>query len=178
VSSQGTVVARTSAVLTESLLALLLTAGPADRLASARAELDVCAARIEELKARGQEGAELDRLLRRAAALAAELEPARVEAPPAASTPGWEELHERADAARDEADRISAEIAALDVKLRDLRRADDSFQNAAVGGAPSRAEARVRELNAARAALVVRRARALAEAERLEREARAAERER
>jgi hypothetical protein len=168
-------------VLVESLLALLLAAGPAarpaDRLASARAELDVCAARIEELKARGQEGVELDRLLRQAAALAAELEPARVEAPPVAAAPGSEELHERADAARDEADRLSAEIAAIDVRLRDLRRADDSFQHAAVGGAPSGAEVKIHKLHAARAELVQRRARARAEAERLEREAREVEQE-
>jgi len=169
-------------VLSRSLLLLLLAAGePAHaRSPSARAELDACAERIEELKARGEEGAELDRLLRRAAELALELEPARAAAPLDAAAPAAEELRERADAARDEADRLSAEIAAIDVRLQDQRRPDpgDAVQRAAVGGAPSGADARLRELHAQRADLAARRARALAQAERLEREARAAERER
>jgi chromosome segregation ATPase len=166
-------------VVASSLLVLCLAAdpGPAGTRA-ARAELDACAARIEQLKARGDEGAELDRLLRRAAELAAELEPARTAAPPSTSAPGAEELRERADAARDHADRLAAEIGAIDVRLQDARRADDSVQRAAVGGAPSGTEAKVRALQAARAELAARRTRVLDEAERLEREAKAVERER
>ena len=163
-----------------SLLALLLAGVPGGtKPPSARAELDACAARIEELKARGAEGAELDRLLKRAAELANELEPARAAAPPASATPGAEELRERADAARDEADRLSAEIAAIDVRLHDARRPDaaDPFRRAAVGGAPAGSDAKLRQLHSTRAELALRRARALAEAERLEREAREVEQE-
>jgi hypothetical protein len=164
-------------VLHECLLALLLASGGPSQAASdaARAELEACAVRIEELKARGETGAELERLLWRSAELASKLEGARADAGPAASVPGADELRERADAARDEADRLAAELAAVDVKLQDARRGDDSVQRAAVGGAPSGAEARIRALHATRAELAARRARALAEADRLEHEAKAAE---
>jgi len=165
-------------VLAETLLfCLVASADPAP----ARAELDACAARIEALKARGEDGAELDRLLRRAQELAAELERATSEVR-ADAAPSPEELRERADAARDQADRLASELAALDVKLEDARRAeaDGSAQvrHASVGGAAAAGDAKVRELLAARAALVERRARALAEAARLDGEARQAERER
>ena len=66
------------------------------------------------------------------------------------------------------------------MKLDDARRSgeDGTVQRASVGGAPSGGDAKLRALQAARAALVERRARALEEAARLEREAREAERER
>ncbi len=164
-------------------LALAL-AGPPDP-ADARAELDACAARIEELKARrraGQEAErELERLLVRAQELAAELERTRAELPPAAPSPSPEELRERADAARDEADRLSAEIAELDVKLGDARRNSDSaMSGAALGVAPASpsALARTRELQLRRAELARQRAAAESAAAELEAEARAAESDR
>ena len=169
-------------MLAESLLLCLVAAAQPSPPASLRTELDRCAARIETLKARGEEGAELDRLLRRAQELGAELERAasRDAAGADAAPPAPEELHERADAARDEADRLAAEIAAIDVKLQDARRADasETVQRASVGGAPAAADPKLRKLHASRAALVERRARALAEAAQLEREAREAEGER
>lgn len=166
------------------LLLVLSAADPADALPSAaRAELDHCAERIEEMKARSERGAELDRLLRRAQELAAELERTTGEPPPLhAGGPSPEELRERADAARDEADRLAAEIAAVDVRIQDTRRSrgeqDPALQKAAMGpavNAPSAVD-RVRALSAERAALSERRARAEAEAARLDAEARAAER--
>jgi hypothetical protein len=168
-------------------LALVL-AGPPEGV-DARAELDACATRIEELKARRRAGQaaerELERLLVRAQELALELERARAEVPPAPASPSPEELRERADAARDEADRLSAEIAELDVKLGDARRiaredSDPTMRRAVLGTAPgsSAAAARVRELSLQRAVLAERRADAEAEAIRLEAEARAAETDR
>lgn len=177
-------------------LALALVASPDADPAEARAELDACAARIEELKARRQAGQaadrELQRLLVRAQELAAELERTRAELPLAPATPSAaapalapDELRERADAARDEADRLSAEIAELDVKLGDARRllhaeSDPTLARAAFGAAPasSSSAARVRELQLRRAALAERRAAAEEAAARLEAEARAAESDR
>jgi hypothetical protein len=168
-------------VLAESLLLCLVVAADPSPPASLRTELDRCAARIETLKARGEETAELERLLRRAQELGAALErSATREDAGGDAAPGPEELHERADAARDEADRLTAEIAAIDVRLQDARRPETSetVQRASVGAAPAVADAKLRELHAARAALVERRGRALAEAARLEGEARQAESER
>jgi hypothetical protein len=154
--------------------------------APARAELEVCAARIEELKARHELGAELHRLLRRAQELAAELEQSSAaEAAPRdeLATPTADELRERADAARDEADRLAAEIAALDIRIEDARRgqADGgaTFERAALGTAAVRASgpgARVRQLHAERAALSERRRRVEADVARLDAAARAADR--
>jgi hypothetical protein len=103
----------------------------------------------------------------------------------APASPSPEELRERADAARDEADRLSAEIAELDVKLGDARRAaredsDPTMRRAGLGTTPgsSTAAARVRELSLQRAVLAERRADAEGEAIRLEAEARAAETDR
>lgn len=173
-------------MLAGTLLLLVLAANDTRDLppSRARAELDACAERIEELKARGGRGAELDRLLRRAQELASELERAGADLPPPPHTgPSPEELRERADAARDEADRLAAEIAALDVKIFDAHHARHTgaqVRNAALGtdGAPPpavRAD-RVRDIQAQRAALVEKRARAEAEAARLEAEARDTER--
>jgi hypothetical protein len=165
-------------------LALLL-AGPPDG-ADARAELDACAARIEELKARRRAGQaaerELERLLVRAQELALELERTRAELPAAIpASPPPEELRERADALRDEADRLSAEIAELDVKLGDAHRNSESaMAGAALGFAPASpsALARARELQLRRHALSQRRALVETAAAKLEAEARAAESDR
>ncbi|HEY6098834.1 MAG TPA: hypothetical protein VIW03_05365, partial [Anaeromyxobacter sp.] len=147
--------------------------------------LDACAQRIEELKAQRRAGElarrELERLLVRAQELAAELERTRREAPDAPAAPSPEELRERADAARDEADRLAAEIAELDVKLGDARRiaraeSDATVTRAVLGGGVSPPGGdRVRELAARRAALAQRRALAETAAARYEAEARAAE---
>jgi hypothetical protein len=172
-------------MLAGSLLLLLLASKDTAVLppSKAHAELEVCAERIEELKARGGRGAELDRLLRRAQELAAELERAGADLPaPPHAGPSPEELRERADVARDEADRLAAEMAALDVKIQDAHRTradpDAGLQRAALGTAAIRASPhhRLHVLAAQRAALSEKRARAEAEAARLEAEARAAER--
>ena len=171
-------------------LLLLLAAGdPAPgreavdpALYGAREELDACAVRIEQLKARDERGAELDRLLRRAQELAAMLEDTPPAGPPQAEAPSGEELRERADAARDEADRLAAEIAAMDVRIEDARRAQGDpgagMARAALSTPVAVPSRRVRALLAERAALSERRARAEAEADRLDGEARAADRDR
>jgi hypothetical protein len=165
-----------------TLLLLLAASDPADATPTRlREELDACAERIEDLKSRRERGAELDRLLRRAQDLAAELERAAADAPVGAEAPAPEELHERADAARDEADRLAAEIAALDVRIQDSRRGrgevGPGVERAALGTAAGPpADDRVRALLAERAELSARRARAEAEAARLDAEARAADR--
>ncbi len=167
-----------------ALAALLLSSAPEAEAPDVRAELDSCARRIEELKARRAEGEiagrELERLLQRAQDLAAELERAAKEIPPAEASPSPEELRERADAARDEADRLAAEIASLDVKIADARRAaSETVQHAAMGRAlPSSGADRVRELLARRAALAEMRLRAETESIRLDAEAGAAEADR
>jgi DNA repair exonuclease SbcCD ATPase subunit len=165
-----------------ALAVLALASAPDVDPADARAELDACARRIEELKARRQEGEEagreLERLLRRAQDLAAELERTMAELPPASESPSPEELRERADEARDEADRLAAEIASLDVRIADARRMASSgpVQRAAMGGAPlASGRDRVRELEISRAALAELRLRAESESARLDAEARAAE---
>lgn len=179
-------------------LVLLLAGSPDADPADARAELDACAARIEELKARRRAGQaaerELERLLVRAQELALELERARAGLPQPAGPlaleraepppPSPEELRERADAARDEADRLAAEIAELDVKLGDARRmaraeSDPTMARAALGSGPAGATAaRVRELHLRRAALAHRRAAAEHAAAKFEAAAQAAEAER
>ncbi|HET8539913.1 MAG TPA: hypothetical protein VFL83_08580 [Anaeromyxobacter sp.] len=171
-----------------ALCLALVLAGPADD-ADARAELDACATRIEELKARRRAGQamdrELERLLVRAQELALELERTSAAVPTAPPSPSPEELRERADAARDEADRLSAEIAELDVKLGDARRlagaeSDPRMARAVlgIGPPPSSAAARVRALERERAVLAQRRAAAEGAAVQLEAEARAAEADR
>jgi chromosome segregation ATPase len=166
-------------------LAMVLAAGAGAGRSDARAELDACAERIEALKAQRHAGElarrELERLLVRAQELAADLERTRQDLPSPPSAPSPEELRERADAARDEADRLAAEIAELDVKIGDVRRAQDSAVSRAVlgsGAPPDAATARMRELATRRAALAQRRAFAQAAAARYEAEARAAERDR
>lgn len=110
-------------------LALLLAAAPvAD---PTRAELDRVASRIELLKGRqlaGEDVAlELERLLVRAQELAQRIEQERarrgVALPPPVS-PGLppEELKERADALRDESDRIAMQLRELDGRIDAVRR--------------------------------------------------------
>ena len=169
------------------LLLLLTSNDPASDEVSARAELEVCAARIEELKARHEFGAELHRLLRRSQELAGQLEhTAAAEGGPrdeVEATPSAEELRERADAARDEVDRLAADIAALDVRIADARRGQADgvmgVASAALGPAavhPLGPGDRVRRLLAERTALSERRRQAEDEAARLEAAARAADR--
>jgi hypothetical protein len=167
------------------LLLLLTSNDPASDEARARAELEVCAARIEELKARHEFGAELHRLLRRSQELAGQLEhtgAAEGSRDEVEATPSAEELRERADAARDEVDRLAADIAALDVRIADARRgqADGvTVARAALGPAavhPLGPGDRVRRLLAERTALSERRRQAEGEAARLEAAARAADR--
>jgi DNA repair exonuclease SbcCD ATPase subunit len=167
---------------------MLLACGVDSDAPKARKELDSCAERIEELKALRRAGElerrELERLLVRAQELAAELERTRQAMPATTIAPSPEELHERADAARDEADRLSAEIAELDVKLGDARRmaraeSDGTVARAVLGGPPTSSQAdRVRALSAQRASLAERRAQAERAAARYEAEARAAEADR
>ncbi len=166
---------------------MLLARAPEE--VDARAELDACAERIEVLKAKRREGQaaerQLERLLIRAQELAAELERARAELPATPAAPAPEELHERADAARDEADRIAAEIAELDVKISDARRevrgeSGPTLTRAALGSAgaaSAEAAERLRSLIEKRAALAQDRSLAAATAARLEAEARASEAE-
>jgi hypothetical protein len=165
-------------------LALLLAGVPDP--AAARAELAACAARIEELKGRhlaGEPvGRELVRLLVRSQELAAQLDRAGAALPPAPAAPSPEELRERADAARDDADRLAAEIALLDVKIGDGRRtlraeAEGPVARATLGARPipRAGSERLRELEAHRAALARRRAHAEAAAAQWEAEARNAE---
>jgi hypothetical protein len=174
-----------AAVIAAPAFILLLAAGEVARedSSSVEAELDACAARIEALKSRQEIGRELDRLLRRAQDLAAELERTRAALPgakplavPEPLSPSPEELRELADAWRDEADRLAAEIAILDVKIQDARRArgepGGTVARAALGSAPE-APDRVRALVAERARVAERRNRAAAEAARLDDEARA-----
>lgn len=144
------------------LLVLSAPAAPADR---ARAELDALAVRIELLKSRrlaGQDvGRELDRLLVRAEELAAEIERREATAPPAGAPA--EDLREQADALQDEADRLAAALAALDVRIGDLRRAAGPGAGggittgaAVAGAAPSAEAARIQELFQERARLAAR----------------------
>jgi hypothetical protein len=182
-----------AAVIAGSAFILLLAASELAKEAPSpvQAELDACAERIEALKSRQEIGRELDRLLRRAQQLAAELERTRASLPGAAATtavplaPSAEELRERADAWRDEADRVAAEIAAIDVRIQDAHLAGhrarpartDPVARAALGGAgrPPDGSSRLRGLAAERAKLVELRIRAEAEAARLDEEARAAD---
>lgn len=108
-------------------LALLLVASPAPD--PTRAELDRVAARIEHLKARKLAGEdvtlELERLLVRAQDLVQRIERARrmESAPPVVDAgPPPEELRERADALRDERDRIVVELRELDARIEAVRR--------------------------------------------------------
>lgn len=172
------------------LLAVLGTGSPETR--AAHVELDQVATRIEQLKARhalGEDvGRELHRLLVRAQELSHVIE--RASAPvarPLVLSPSPQELRERADAGRDEADRIAAAIADLDARLDALRQAaplapraagpgEATFASVRVAGAPEHRSApapsqRVRSLVAHRALLAERLVRVNGEIARLEAEA-------
>lgn len=108
-------------------LVLLLAAEPAAD--PARAELDRVAVRIERLKGRQLAGEdvtpELEQLLVRAQELAQRLERERrgeSVRPAAAPGPTPEELRERADALRDERDRIVGQVRELDARIDAVRR--------------------------------------------------------
>jgi hypothetical protein len=108
-------------------LALLLAADPV--VDPARAELDQVASRIEQLKKYRLAGEdvtqELERLLAHAQELAQRIERARRGAAvPTTSERGLppEELRERADALRDESDRIAIRLRELDAKIDVVRR--------------------------------------------------------
>jgi hypothetical protein len=173
-----------------ALVLLLATApGRQDPLAATRAELDGLAARIEQLKARQLEGEnvrrELERLLVRAQELAGRIEASlELDEPlPIAAVPSAEELRERADAARDEADRLAAMIHLAEARMTQLRREARLAQLGVTGVAvqphaePDRAHL-LRQLAADRLELSRRMHAALAEAARLDAEADAIETER
>ncbi|MGC3999956.1 MAG: hypothetical protein QM767_21950 [Anaeromyxobacter sp.] len=174
------------------LSAALALSTPADPL---RAELDRVAARIEQLKAQRMKGkdvgAELDRLLVRSQELAAALEKKQPRPPRPSGGPGPDELRERADALRDEADGLSRPVSALDARIAAARRAADA-QSQLQPQPPNPGElarfqpplpspavepAAARPLVEERARLAQRQAELREQAERLEAEAAALERE-
>jgi hypothetical protein len=111
------------------VLVLLALGAPSPEVLAAHAELDAVAARIEQLKARhaegGDVGAELHRLLVRAQELSHVIEQASAPPPrPLVLAPSPDELRERADAGRDEADRLAAMLDGLDERIAALRRAE------------------------------------------------------
>jgi hypothetical protein len=105
-----------------ALAAALAAAAPSDP----RRELAAVAARIEALKAEGVRGGrELEALLARWEALAREVERldgGRRAASPAPAPPDAQELRERADALRDESDRLRAALGAVEARLREATR--------------------------------------------------------
>jgi septal ring factor EnvC (AmiA/AmiB activator) len=108
-------------------LALLLAADPV--VDPERAELDRVAVRIERLKERqrsGDEvGAELERMLLRAEELAQRIERRRRGETPRGAPqvgPDPQELRERADALRDERDRVAVRMKDLDEQIAAVRR--------------------------------------------------------
>jgi hypothetical protein len=176
-------------------LALALAAGdPA--VESARAELSAVAVRIEQLKVLRLHGhavgRELERLLVRAQELAVEIDRRSSEPAPAPdAAPSAEELRERADALRDEADRLAGVLTDVDVRIAKLRRpAAPSGRNVAAvtpmhhatatptgsGGAPSLEDEQLRQLVGQRQLLAARLAGVRAEIAEVEAEAAAAER--
>jgi hypothetical protein len=92
---------------------------------AAAAELSALAPRIEALKREGAgqpASPELLRLLARAQELAAILDRGAAAPAPAPPGPDAQELRERADAARDGADRLAAELAEIERRLAQARR--------------------------------------------------------
>jgi hypothetical protein len=172
-----------------ALALLLAVTGRPDPLAATRAELDGLASRIEHLKERQLEGEnvrrELERLLVRAQELAGRIEASlELDAPlPIAPVPSTDELRERADAARDEADRLAAMLHVADMRMAQLRREArvqrPSTMGVAVGASAEPDRVRLmRQLAAERLELSRRMHAALAEAARLSAEADAIETER
>jgi hypothetical protein len=167
------------------LLILVLAAGGPETTFdrdAAQAELSAVAVRIEQLKARYASGdgtvvPELHLLLVRAQELAHAIEATSVRPPPSDDAPTAEELRERADADRDEADRLRRAIERIDTRMIELqlgpRAPEASLASAAPAGAPEvPAAERLAMLEAQRNGLLHRLAIALAEAEHLEAEAR------
>lgn len=169
-------------MLSALTLAVALLAPP--EVEAARVELDQVAGRIEELKARHRAGENVARellpLLVRAQELAGFLdrERRRPERPSPAPPPSVEELRERADAYRDEADRLVLAVARLDERLARARAASQDrgpFRPAASGRPISPAELRAMEIE--RSQLQTRLEIMILQAERLEAEALEAERD-
>lgn len=166
-------------------LALLLSASAAE-IEAHRAELDLIAGRIQQLKLRQLHGEnvrrELERLLVRAQELAGSIEAElhRDEALPLALPPSPDELRERADAFRDEADRIAAALHALDIRITTAGNELRMAQFGASMSTPPDPERhrRLRLLVEQRQRLVQRQSAVLAEAARLEAEAKAIDGER
>ncbi len=128
---------------TSSSTATRASTDSARELEAARAELAALATRIEALKrevAAGHAGrGELQPLLARSQELAArieQLQPPRGVPAVAPAGPDAQELHERADALRDRADRIDRGLQQLEARIGELRRRarlEQSLQT--VGGA-------------------------------------------
>jgi hypothetical protein len=159
------------------LALLVLLAGHPDELRHVRGELDATATRIEQLKARQLAGenvrGELESLLVRAQELAGELEHAlALDTPvPLREVPSSDELRERADLARDEADAVAATLGGLDLRIATLRH---ELRMQALRGVSDAERHRVlRHLVEQRAALVARHRALHADAGRLEAEAEA-----
>ncbi len=165
-------------------LAFLLAAHPG-QLDGTRAELDAIAVRIERLKQRQLGGEnvrrELEHLLVRAQELASRIEASlQLDQPlPNAPVPSADDLRERADAARDEADRLAVAMHLTDARIATLRR-DARLSHIGVSvsdlPAPDR-ERLIHQLLAQRAELLRRMHVAISEATRLESEAAAIETE-
>jgi hypothetical protein len=157
------------------LALLVLLGGHPDEIRHARRELDAVATRIEQLKARQLEGqnvrGELEALLVRAQEIALELERSlALDGPvPARDVPSSDELRERADLARDEADRIAIGLDALEYRIAMLRH--DLQVQAMRGVSDAERHRRLRHLLEQRAALVERHRDLHADAGRLEAEA-------
>jgi len=149
---------------------------------AAQAELSAVAVRIEQLKARYATGdgsvvPELHQQLVRAQELAQAIEATSALPPPSGDAPTAEELRERADADRDEADRLRRAIERIETRMAELQFGPRAPEANLTSTAPARASEvpameRLAMLEAQRNGLLHRLAIALAEAEHLEAEAR------
>jgi hypothetical protein len=168
------------------LLALLLAASPPGPGRDPRTELDATAVRIERLKARQLSGEdvhrELEALLVRAQELAARIEATlELNAPvPVAPVPTSDDLRERADAARDDADRLASVAQSIEARMAAIRREPRDLRNIAIGAPPPEMdrERRLHALALERAHVLHRMHAALREASRLDAEASAIETDR
>jgi len=169
------------------VLALLLASASPEREA-ARLELEAVAARIAHLKALHVSGeevhGELHRLLVRAQELAIAIDLIDHPQPPGTPPPRLrgptpDELRERADAARDEADRILGAIAAIDRRIGEVQASalvpTARLASAGATSASTPPETKLAMLEAQREQLVRRLELTLGQAERLEAEARVLE---
>jgi hypothetical protein len=175
--------------MTSGLLLAIMLAAAAPERDAARAELEAVAVRIEQLKARhaaGEAGLipELQPLLVRAQELALTLD--RIDHPGAPAghpplrnaAPTAEELHERADAARDEVDRIRSALEEVEAHLAEQQAPERApqarFASDRRGPVPESPDSgyRLAMLELQRAHLQRSLALMIAQAERLEAEAR------